>query len=153
MVLGRKKAKKVDFGKSPIPTFIQVPTIIDFLENFHAYSNQGAYAYQEVKSSYCPSFLRNQIPGIQAKLRRNFTKLALRLKLYNFVGVHCFFNILFQIQQNCLTVFCSLSQQCQSKQKLKLLRLRVTYQPAVLSTDSHNRESLKKTLCDNFRAL
>ena len=31
----------------------------------------------------------------QAKLRRNFTKLALRLKLYNFVGVHYFFNILF----------------------------------------------------------
>ena len=28
MVLGQQKAKKVDFGKSPMPTVIRVPTFI-----------------------------------------------------------------------------------------------------------------------------
>ena len=37
MILGQKEAKKVDFGKSPMPMVIQVPTAIYFLENSHAY--------------------------------------------------------------------------------------------------------------------
>ena len=30
MVLDQRKAKKVDFGKSPMPTVIQVPMVINF---------------------------------------------------------------------------------------------------------------------------
>ena len=40
------------FWKIPMPTVIRVPTLINFLENSHAYGNKGAYAYSEVKSTY-----------------------------------------------------------------------------------------------------
>ena len=39
------------FWKIPMPTVIRVPTLINFLENSHAYGNKGAYAYSEVKST------------------------------------------------------------------------------------------------------
>ena len=35
-----------------MPTFIQVPMAINFTENSHAYGNQGAYVYWELKSTW-----------------------------------------------------------------------------------------------------